>query len=131
MAVLRPNPLSSTAGREVATLTLSAIEQAAVLNHIRIQYSRLVSSSEDAVLLSLVIGHIEANRTVDLQPMEAVCLLRHLRIQSRMVLDDMTALEERRLRGGINGHIDAAHRALDADHTCLEDVIRRLWQIVV
>jgi hypothetical protein len=107
------------------------VEQAAVLNHLRIQQSRLPSNSEDAVLLHLVIGHIGNDRTVQLQPMEAVCMLRHLRIQSKMVLDDMTALEERRIRGGFNGQLENAHRALDADRSCLEDVIRRLWEIVV
>lgn len=131
VAALRLNRQSCTAGLDVATLTLSAIEQAAVLNHLRIQYSRLVSNSEDAVILNLVLGRIGSDRTIELQPMEAVCMLRHLRIQDRKVSDDLIALEERRIRGGVNGHNDAAHSALDADHKCLEDVIRRLWKIVI
>ena len=42
----------------------------------------------------------------------------------------MEAIEERRLRGGFNGDLDAAHRALDADVTILGDVLRRLWDLL-
>jgi hypothetical protein len=68
---------------------------------------------------------------VSLQQIEAVVMLRYLRLQSKALLTDMTALEERRIRGGFNGQLENAHRALDADRTIIEDVIRRLWEIVV
>lgn len=102
-----------------------------MLNHLQIQHSRLPSNSEDALLLQIVRARIAGNRVVVLDPLEAVVVLRYLRKQSAAVLADMTALEERRLRGGFNGQIENAHRALDADRTCIDDVIRRLWEIVV
>lgn len=115
----------------MATLTLSGVEQAAVLNHLRIQHGRLPHNSEDSLILHIVIGHVADKRVVSLQQIEAVVMLRYLRLQSKALLADMTALEERRLRGGFNGHLENAHRALDADRTIIEDVIRRLWEIVI
>lgn len=114
-----------------ATLTLSGVEQAAVLNHLQIQHGRLPSNSEDSLMLQVLRLRISGDRTVALDSLEAVVILRYLRKQSAVLLADMMALEERRLRGGFNGHIENAHRALDADRTCLDDVIRRLWDIVV
>lgn len=81
--------------------------------------------------MRVVIGHISDGHVVTLTPIEAVVMLRHLRKQSAMLLADMTSLEERRIRGGFNGHLENAHRALDADRTIIEDVIRRLWEIVI
>jgi hypothetical protein len=115
----------------VATLTLSGVEQAAVLNHLRIQHGHLPPNSEDSLILHVVIGHVADDRVVNLQQIEAVVMLRYLRLQSKALLTDMTALEERRIRGGFNGQLENAHRALDADRTVIEDVIRRLWEIVV
>lgn len=115
----------------MTTLTLSVVEQAAVLNNLRIQHSRLLAHSEDALLLHVVLGHVADQRVNNLQPLEAVVMLRYLRLQSKALLADMMALEERRIRGGFNGQLDNAHLALDAERTIIEDVIRRLWEIVI
>lgn len=101
-----------------------------MLNHLRIQHSRLPARSEDGLNLHVLITRIGSNRTVTLDSVEAVVMLRYLRKQSAVLLADMTALEERRLRGGFNGQIENAHRALDADRIVIEDVIRRLWEII-
>lgn len=114
-----------------ATLTLSGVEQAAVLNHLRIQYSRLDPSTGNAVVLDALLQRVAHGKVVTLDRVEAVIVLRFLRRQSAALFKDMIALEERRIRGGINGTLENAHRALDADRTIIEDVIRRLWEIVV
>lgn len=115
----------------MATLTLSAVEQAAVLNHLRIQHSRLPAQGEDTLVLHILINRLSSDRVVTLDPLEAVVMLRYLRKQSAALLKDMMELEERRIRGGFNGQLENAHRALDVDRTCIDDVIRRLWEIVV
>jgi hypothetical protein len=117
------------------TLTLSAVEQAAVLRHLEVQYNRLcghppASPHPDCVTLHRIMTRVGHDRTVGLTAMEGVTMLRHLRFQHRRLDDDMMALEERRLRGGHNGTLDAAHRALDADATILADVLRRLWDML-
>lgn len=114
-----------------ATLTLSAVEQAAVLNHIRIQHSRLIPSSGDAVVLEALWGRIASTRVLGLERVEAIIMLRHLRRQAHSLSRDMISLEERRIRGGFNGQLENAHRALDAEKTCIEDVIRRLWAVIM
>lgn len=68
--------------------------------------------------------------TITLSKVEAPCVLRHLRAAREAISRDMVALEERRLRGGYDGKLDGAHRALDAEATILDDVIRRLWDMV-
>lgn len=113
------------------TLTLSSVEQAAVLNHLRIQHSRLDPNGGNAVVLMALIGRISQGRTVVLERVEAVIILRFLRRQSAALFRDMIALEERRIRGGHDGQLDTAHGVLDTERTIIEDVIRRLWQIVV
>lgn len=133
MAVPRHQPRNFTVGRNVAdhTLTLSAVEQAAVLNHLRVQYGHLDPNTGTAVVLDALLGRIAHGKVVALTRVEAVIILRFLRRQSAALFKDMIALEERRIRGGHNGHLENAHRALDADRTIIEDVIRRLWEIVV
>jgi len=115
----------------MATLTLSAVEQVAVLNHLRIQLSRLPSGSEDALNIKIIVSRIEHRRVIALNPYESVIMLRYLRKQATALLMDMIALEERRIRGGFNGQLENAHRALDADRVTIEDVIRRLWAIIL
>jgi len=73
---------------------------------------------------------LEHDTTVGLTTLETIVVLRHLRYQHRRLSDDMMALEERRMRGGVNGNLDATHRALDTDATILADVLRRLWDML-
>lgn len=114
-----------------STLTLSLVEQSAVLRHIQLQHDRLPTEAPDRVRLKTLLGSIAQARTIALNRIEAVVLLRYLRHQAMALSRDMMALEERRIRGGYNGTLDAAHRALDADVSILEDVIRRLWEIIL
>lgn len=112
----------------VNTLTLSKVEQAAILRHLEVQ--RQHADRKDAPHVDAIIIKVRANTTVTLGRLEVFVMLRSLRAQSMRMEIDLVALEERRLRGGHNGHLDAAHRALDADNQILGDVIRRLWDII-
>lgn len=116
---------------DTATLTLSHVEQTAVLRHLVLQHSRLDPRTEDRPILDVLMAHISQDRTVSLTQVEAIVMLRYVRKQLESLTSDMVALEERRLRGGFNGSLEAAHRALDADKYVLEDVARRLWEIVL
>lgn len=133
MAALRLSLRSYIAGRNVAdpTLTVSIIERAVVLRHLTIQRHHPVTHPGDVGLLDYCIRHLQKSRTISLPRLEAVCMLRYLRKQTAAILRDMMALEERRIRGGVDGHLDAAYRVLDAEVGILQDVIRRLWQIVI
>lgn len=113
-----------------STLTLSKVEQAAVLLHLELQYGRIPAGAPDAAILDKVMTAAKRDTTVVLTKLEAFVTLRHLRVQRFRLEHDMAALEERRLRGGHNGDLDKAHRALDTDVTTLQDVIRRLWDML-
>jgi hypothetical protein len=101
-----------------------------VLRHLEIQHGRLPGSHPDSEVLHRVMTRVGHQTTVMLPTLEVFTILRHLRWQHRRLSDDMLALEERRLRGGHNGHLDAAWRALDTDASILADVIRRLWDLL-
>lgn len=112
------------------TITLSHVEQAAILRHLEVQYHRLPKHHPDCEVLNAIMVRVGHGTTVLLTTLEAFTALRHLRWQHRRLDDDMLALEERRLRGGHNGQLDAAWHALDADASILADVIRRLWELI-
>lgn len=116
-----------------ATLTLSRVEQSAVHRHLETVYGRLCAQHPphvDCEILHRVMVRLQHDTTVGLTMLEGVVMLRHLRVQQQLLGRDMMALEERRTRGGYNGTLDAAYRALDADSQILADVIRRLWEAV-
>lgn len=113
------------------TLTLSTVEQSAVLRHLQLQYDRLSTDTPDRVRIQTILGYVAKAKTVSLTRLEAIVMLRYCRMQEMALSRDMMQLEERRIRGGYNGTLDAAHHALDADVSILEDVIRRLWQIIL
>lgn len=113
----------------MSTLTLSRVEQAAVLRHLELQYGRLSAGHRDAGILHLVMTRIGIGTTFPITRLEAFITLRHLRVQRFKMEHDMAQLEERRLSGH-DGHLDAAHAALDVEVTILNDVLRRLWQIL-
>lgn len=114
-----------------ATLTLSRVEQVAVHAHLEYQHGRLPTGAEDRVILAGIMRRIESERVVALSRMEGVVMLRYLRKQIMAILLDMMALEERRVRGGVDGSLDGAYHALDADKSILDDVVRRLWLIIL
>ena len=129
-------PCSTVPPADVAgTLTLSRVEREAVRRHLDVQYGLLCQQAQpahpDCPVMHRVMTRLEHDTTVGLTTLETIVILRHLRFQHRRLSDDMMALEERRLRGGHNGHLDAAHRALDADAMLLADVLRRLWDMIV
>lgn len=98
-----------------------------------VQYSRLcerVPHHPDCLLMRALMVRVTDNRVVWFTLLEAYVLLRQLRSRHKELDDDMMALEERRLRGGHDGELDAAWHALDADSTILEDVLRRLWELL-
>lgn len=112
-----------------ATLTVSAVEQAAMLRHLELQYIRLKADHRDSAVLHMVMTRLGASKVVVLTRLEAFVTLRYLRLQRFRLEHDMAAIEEQRLQG-IDGTLDLAHRALDADVTILNDVLRRLWQML-
>jgi hypothetical protein len=113
-----------------ATLTLSAIERAAVLRHLELQFGRLPAGHLDGVILNKLLVLVGEHTTIAVTRLEVFVMLRHLRVQRFKMEHDMAAIEERRLRGGIDGELDLAHRTLDAEVTILADVIRRLWDLL-
>lgn len=112
------------------TLTLSAVEQATVMVHLEDRHKGLDPSDPDSGTIHRLLVRIGEGRTISLTMLDIFALIRHLR-QSHQKLDiDMMALEERRLRGGHNGQLDAAHRILDTEAECLNDVLKRLWTML-
>lgn len=110
------------------TLTLSKVEQAAVVRHLEVQ--RVHADRKDQSTVDALIIKVRSATTVVLGRLEVFVMLRSLRAQSQRMVIDMEALEERRLRGGVDGTLDEAHRLLDVDNMILADVIRRLWDII-
>lgn len=110
------------------TLTMSRVEQAAVLRHLEVQ--RPHASVRDGPVLDAIDARLRVSTTATLGRIEVFTLLRNLRAQRDRLGSDMRALEERVLRGGHNGGLNDAHRLLDADATLLDDVIRRLWDMI-
>lgn len=110
-----------------ATITLSGVEQAAVLRHLELQRCRLSPAHEDHPVLERLICRFATDRVTAVSVVEASVVMKYLRAQHRKLDDDLLAIEERRINQGITSHLSDAWRALDADSMMLEDVIRRVW----
>jgi hypothetical protein len=54
-------------------------------------------------------------------------LLRRLRADRDKLKEDLLAIEER-VRGGHNGDLISAHRAIDGDLAIADEILRKLWQ---
>jgi hypothetical protein len=111
-------------------MTVSKVEQAALARHLTVQRLAMSVANEDKECLARVLFKLDGGTTFDMSRPEVFCTLRALRRQRQAMTIDLIALEERRLRGGHNGKIDAAWRALDADAMCIDDVVRRLWAMI-
>lgn len=112
------------------TLTLGKIEHAALTAHVTVVRDRMMVTNPDRACLDAVLAKLATGTTIVLARLEVFCVIRALRSQLATLRIDMEALEERRLRGGINGSLDAAYRVLDADVQVLTDVRRRLWDMI-
>lgn len=116
---------------DLSTLILSAVEQQAVHVHLDTQYRRLSDVHIDKEVLRGVLLRLTTEKVLPLTSADIQAMLRHLRLQHALLDADMMGLEERVIRGGYDGQLDAAWRALDGDSVILEDVIRRLWEMLV
>lgn len=114
-----------------ATLILSTVEQQTVHTHLDTQYRRLSDVHIDKGELRDVLLQLRTEKIITLTHAQMQAMLRHLRLQHSLLDADMMGLEERQVRGGYDGHLDAAWRALDGDSMILQDVIRRLWEMLV
>lgn len=112
------------------TITVSRVEQTAVLSHMGEERGRLAHDDLDGLILDSICRVLKLSTTVQLSRIEATTMLRYLRHQRERMAIDVRELEERRLRGGHNGHLNAAQLALDTECVLLDDVIRRLWSII-
>lgn len=115
------------------SLTLSHVEQASVLAHLDTHYVRLCKekgSHPDCPVLHRLHVKVGEGRVVQMTVLETYVMQRALRAQHLLMIEDMRALEERRLRGGVNGGVAGAWLALDAESTILADVIRRVWALI-
>lgn len=112
------------------TITLSGVEQVSVIQHLEVRHAALARGDPESIMINSLIVRIGEGRTVNLAAREAYTMLRHLRYRHQEIDNDMLALEERRLRGGFDGQLDAAHRILDAELQILADVLRRLWMLL-
>lgn len=113
------------------TLTLSKVEANCVERHLILAHDGMMTANPDRVCIEVVLARLKAyGTTIILARLEVFCVLRALRSRRAILRTDMEALEERRMRGGHNGHLDAAWRALDADAMCIDDVRRRLWDMI-
>lgn len=112
------------------TITLSKIEAACVERHLVVARDRLPSLHPDFMCIEVVLTKLRASSTFTLARQESFCLLRALRMQRHLLRIDMEHLEERRIRGGHNGKLDEAWRKLDVDAMMIDDVRRRLWDMI-
>lgn len=112
------------------TLTLSKVEANAVERHLTLAHDGMMIGNPDRACIEGVLTKMRADTTIVLARLEVFCVLRALRARRAILRADMEALEERRIRGGHNGNIDAAWRALDADAMVIDDVRRRLWDMI-
>lgn len=112
------------------TITFNKIEHQAVERHATLVRDRMLAGNLDRALLTAMLVKLAASTTVVLARLEVFCLLRALRVQRNALRLDMEALEERRMRGGYDGTLDAAYHALDADAMVIDDIRRRLWGMI-
>lgn len=116
---------------EVCTLIMSTVEQQCVLVHLDRAYSHLSDIHIDKEIMKGLILELQTQRILSLTQHHVRVMLRHLRSRHALLDADMMGLEERVIRGGYDGTLDASWRALDSDSVILEDVIRRLWEMLV
>lgn len=64
--------------------------------------------------------------TLEVTLLECMWMLRWLRALRDEKREDLMRLEER-IKGGHNGDLVAAHRALDADIAIADEIIRKIW----
>lgn len=64
--------------------------------------------------------------TLDVTVLECMWMLRWLRELRDRKREDLLLLEER-IRGGYNGDLVPAHRAVDADIAIADELIRKIW----
>jgi hypothetical protein len=112
------------------TLTVSKVEQLAVLLVLSDERGKLTFDDLDGLLLDDVCKRLRLSTTVQLSRIEVTAMVRHLRCQREHMAIALRALEERRLRGGYNGHLNDAQVVLDGQCSVLDDVLRRLWQLI-
>lgn len=116
---------------DLYTLLLSGVEHQSVLAHLDRAYSLLSDVHIDKEVLRGLVLRLQTGRVISLTVGDVRVMLRHLRSRHALLDADMMGLEERVIRGGYDGHLDNAWRALDGDSVILEDVIRRLWEMLV
>lgn len=116
---------------DLHTLIVSGVEQQCVHVHLDRAYALLSDIHIDKEVLRGLLLRFQTGRTISLTEQEVRVMLRHLRSRHALLDADMMGLEERVIRGGYDGHLDNAWRALDGDSVILEDVIRRLWEMLV
>lgn len=116
---------------EVCTLILSTVEQQCCVVHLDAAMRHVSDIHVDRELLRGLILELQRERTLSLTNAHVRVMLRHLRSRHALLDADMMGLEERVVRGGYDGTLDAAWHALDSDSVVLEDVIRRLWEMLV
>lgn len=112
------------------TLTLSKVEATSVEQHLAAHLATLMVSNPDHACIEAVLVKLRAGTTIVLARLEVFCMLRALRAMRHRIRIDMEALEESRMRGGHNGHKDAAWHVLDAEAMIIDDVRRRLWDMI-
>lgn len=112
------------------TLTLGRVEHAVLTAHVTVLRDRMMASNPDRSCLDAVLVKMASSTTITLARLEVFCLIRGIRAQLAALRVDMEVLEERTVLGGLDGSLDAAYRALDADVQALNDVRRRLWDMI-
>lgn len=113
-----------------STLTLSAIELEVVQVYLDAAMERISDVHVDREILRGLMLTFRQGRVIPLTQDHVRVMLRHLRSRHALLDADMMGLEERMIRGGYDGVLDAQWRVLDADSVLIADVIRRLWEIL-
>lgn len=98
--------------------------------HLIVGHDRLPAEHADRTCIVVLLNKMHTDRTMTLARLEVFCMLRALRAQRAALRADMEAIEERRMRGGHNGGLNDVWRALDADAMVIDDVRRRLWDMI-
>lgn len=112
------------------TITLAKAEATVIERHLVVAHDRLLPSHADRICIDVLLSKMRTDRTMVLARLEVFCMLRALRAQRAALRADMEAIEERRMRGGFNGQLNDTWRLLDADAMVIDDVRRRLWEMI-
>jgi hypothetical protein len=81
-----------------------------------------------------VNAYIWQHRLVDYTYAELVAVQRASRSQRRVLFLELSALEERILRGGLDGemmNLQKIHGGLDSEIRTLDEVIRKQWSAII